>query len=395
MNVFYISPSIIPSRTANAVHVVHMCDGLRKARANTRLFFGTELTDSRGLAREISDRYGVDVDGISLKPVRVRSQRALALRITLRAVLEFLRESLKGSVPDVIFSRNLYAAVLFACACPGRLIYETHQIETGLRGRLQGFLVKRAGVFTVVISDALRRMIADTFRVPVGRIHVAHDAVNDGLVCEEDRVSLRQRESGAPSQTLRVGYFGHLFKGRGIEVITGLAMRFPDVEFLVYGGSDELVAWHVANNPAKNCHFMGFVTHAKVTALMRGMDVLLMPYQRSVSIEASGRSDTAKYMSPMKMFEYMASGVPFIASRLPVLEEVLGCGRNCLLADPENIEEWSERLREMIASPELRQSLAVSARQDVIDNYTWVSRAQSLLGRFKDRTYGEAANQHR
>jgi glycosyltransferase involved in cell wall biosynthesis len=110
-----------------------------------------------------------------------------------------------------------------------------------------------------------------------------------------------------------------------------------------------------------------------------------MPYQQAVAIDSSGKSDTAKYMSPMKMFEYMASGVPLISSRLAVLQEVLEEGANCLMANPDDIDEWSIRLTQLRDSKDLRAALAKKALIDVTERYTWVARARHLLNEYKRR----------
>ena len=58
-----------------------------------------------------------------------------------------------------------------------------------------------------------------------------------------------------------------------------------------------------------------------------------MPYQAKVSIGVKGH-DTGRWMSPMKMFEYMAAGVPVISSDLAVLREILINEKNALLVSP-------------------------------------------------------------
>ena len=69
-----------------------------------------------------------------------------------------------------------------------------------------------------------------------------------------------------------------------------------------------------------------------------------MPYQRNVSIGIKG-SNTADWMSPLKLFEYMSSGVPIISSDLPVLREILEDRRNALLVPPKNFDSWDEALK--------------------------------------------------
>jgi glycosyltransferase involved in cell wall biosynthesis len=386
MNIYYISPSIIPSRTANSVHVVHMCDGLRKAGARLDLFFATESSEPADLQEKITSQYGVSLDGMRLRPVSIKTQRGMALRIAARSVLVWLKAVGLKSGPQLIFSRNLYAAGAFKLFKRRGLIYETHQVEAGFRGWIQRWLASDPDVLTVVISDALKGLLASSHSIDVNNLLVAHDGVNEELIAQESAVSGDSKGHVESLQTrFSVGYFGHLYKGRGIEIIIGLAQRHPEIDFKIFGGTDELVSLHRSNCMVPNCHFFGFVNHTRAMAEMRRVDALVMPYQQAVAIDSSGKSDTAKYMSPMKMFEYMASGVPLISSRLAVLQEVLEEGANCLMANPDDIDEWSIRLTQLRDSKDLRAALAKKALIDVTERYTWVARARHLLNEYKRR----------
>lgn len=111
---------------------------------------------------------------------------------------------------------------------------------------------------------------------------------------------------------------------------------------------------------------------------MAAADVLLMPYQTRVSIGV-GEHDTAQWMSPMKMFEYLASGVPIISSDLPVLREVLEHGRNALLVAPDRPDLWVAALDRLVADPELARRLGEAGHTDYLARHTWDNRASQLL----------------
>lgn len=113
------------------------------------------------------------------------------------------------------------------------------------------------------------------------------------------------------------------------------------------------------------------------------MDVLLMPYQKSVSIGVAGQ-DTAQWMSPMKMFEYMAGGVPLVSSDLPVLREVLEEGRNALLVAPGDPQAWVAAVDRLAFDPGFAAYLGANAHADYQQHYTWVARARLLLEAAKE-----------
>ena len=100
-----------------------------------------------------------------------------------------------------------------------------------------------------------------------------------------------------------------------------------------------------------------------------------MPYQRKV--QERGGGDTAKWMSPMKMFEYMASGRVIVSSDLPVIREVLN-ENNSYLVDPENIQEWINVIKEIINNKDMAIDKADKAKEDVLQ-YTWHDRAKQII----------------
>jgi glycosyltransferase involved in cell wall biosynthesis len=98
-------------------------------------------------------------------------------------------------------------------------------------------------------------------------------------------------------------------------------------------------------------------------------DLLVMPY--------TTQTPTSADMSPMKMFEYLASGVPFVATDFSVLREVLIDGRNAVLVAPDSAEALVEGIWRLINDPELAASIAENAKQDVYQ-YTWENRARKI-----------------
>jgi glycosyltransferase involved in cell wall biosynthesis len=175
-----------------------------------------------------------------------------------------------------------------------------------------------------------------------------------------------------------------LYAGRGIEIVEALAAQRPRMLFLVYGGNDADVEARRASNGQSNLLFMGHVSHPIARQLMAAMDCLLMPYQQQVSIGVSGH-DTANWMSPMKMFEYLASGVPIVASDLPSLREVLRDGANCLMVQPGSVAAWAAALDRIMAQPALARSIGRRAHDDYRDHYTWIRRAEALLNAARSR----------
>ena len=120
----------------------------------------------------------------------------------------------------------------------------------------------------------------------------------------------------------------------------------------------------------KRLRFVDRVPNTEVPLWIRACDVVTIPWPWT--------EFSAYYTSPMKLFEYMAAGVPIVATDLPSIHEVLRHGENAWLVEPGNSEALAEGIHAVIENPELAKRLAEHARQEV-EKYTWERRAASIL----------------
>ncbi len=379
-SVYYISPSVLPSRSANSAHVVHQCSGFAAIGAEVTLIAKRAVAEAESLPAAVEAAYGVPAGLIRFDTVSRRLSRGDNLRIAAHA-LSRLRST--APPPDVILSRNLYAAYVLAVGGRRPMVFETHQIETGLRGLLQRTVMTRPNVLTIVISEKLRKILTAHHGLAPRHVLVLHDAAPDGispLDPEEKQAGLQSLVAGIDLTPYRAvcGYFGQLYAGRGIELIETMAQARPDIGFLIFGGNESELVPRRRDNRLANLHFVGFVPHPTAQRAMAACDLLLMPYQRSVSIGVKGH-DTARWMSPMKMFEYLASGTPIISSDLPVLREVLDDGVNALLAGPDDPKEWLNCLDRLVEDSDLGRSIGTAAHRSYVRQHTWSARARKIL----------------
>lgn len=384
MNIFYISSSSFPSRQANAVHVISMCRALSKLGHIVTLFI---RSDYNGVKNLIFNNYEIESHTIKIIETISIFKRGTELFIALKALSKFL--SLKRSEKNsyIIIARNIFAALFFSFTTQKNIIYETHIQEiTFIRRFIQKFLLKKKNVRTIVISQALKSIIISNYNIKTldKKVKVLHDGAFDDVVPFTKDAKISKRKAFFSNlQKMNnfecfVGYFGHLYPGRGIEIIEKLSNIHNKSLFLVFGGQDEEILRYKNNNKASNLIFMGHVNYRNVKNIMSLMDVLLMPYQKSVSISLKS-VDTASWMSPIKMFEYMSVGLPIISSDLPVLREILIDRNNCLLVKPDDINDWSIALSKLIEDKNLAYNLGQSAYNNFRNNYTWENRAKKMI----------------
>lgn len=366
MKIAYVCHSPIPSNVASSIQIMKMCAALARDHEVT-LFCPTAKSDLQ--PADLYGFYGVEPTFRILRLPRrtsllgrnLRPERLLRWQIALRGF-------------DLVYARcNTWDHYqLHKIRRP--LIFEAHLLRQGrpidklLRHRwLRGL---------VVISEGLRQDYARTHDLAEVPVLVAHDGA--------DPVNGQHPANLPGSNGVKCGYVGNLYRGKGVETVIPLAQRCPQVDFHVFGGSaDEVAGWRASSGAAQipNLWFHGSLPPGDTDAARLGCDLLLAPYQRVVR-GAGDKGDLVRWMSPLKIFEYMAAGKAIIASDLPTLREVLRDGENAILVPPDDIAAWTSAVQQLAADATERRRLGARARADLVAQYSWRARVSRIMAAF-------------
>jgi glycosyltransferase involved in cell wall biosynthesis len=363
VKILYLSGFPIPSRAAHAVHAMKMCQALARNGHEVTLFAGGRPRDRM---EDLYEYYGVqNTFSLKLLPLAgVRGATLLSLPQLHRALRAY------GRRDTLVYARSIYGAFL-AARMEFHIVYEAHAPPPhALIHWLEKRLFQMEGFQKlIVISESLKRIYTSRYG-GIRRIEVCHDAADvprTGAMPE-------YAWPGRPDR-LQIGYVGHLYRGRGIDLILACAERLPHDDFHIVGGTEHDLR-HWGPRGGANVYFHGFIPPAQVPAVLSRCDVLLLPYQKGLSL--GGRNiDTSGWMSPMKLFEYMAARKAIIASDLPVLREVLN-EDNALLVRSDDLDGWVAALR-ACEDPACREHHAAAAYADFLAHYTWDQRAARAL----------------
>ena len=338
MKLVYLSRSIIPSKTANSIHVMKMCQAFSE-HGNQVVLLGPTDQEQAELVSDIFTYYGVnnsfEVKKIPVPPLIKGSARLYGFLCAFKAKL------IKA---DIAYGRCLQSC-FFSALLGIPVAYEAHQTleDAGKITRNMFAYMVQSKHFRqlIVISEALAKYYNQQHNIPESLITVAHDGAdrvkNLSQIIPVDFPNANQ---------LKVGYVGHLYPGKGMEIISELAKACSWADFHIIGGqSADIDYWKQQLKAQTNIYFYGFVPHGETEQYRQGCDVLIAPYLRNVSTYGGG--DIAKWMSPLKIFEYMASAKPILASDLPVLREVLDHEKTALLCNPDDINDWVDSLKRL------------------------------------------------
>lgn len=371
MKIVYISSSAIPSRAANSVHVMKMCQAFVKNGHELVLLAPHSQEEYKDVTPDNIFRfYGVE-HCFEIKRLRM-------LQIPggqqIYAFLAALKAWSLGC--DLVYCRSNPATV-FAIMLRLPLIFELHAPFASKSWFLDFFIVRIFGSKflkrIIVITHSLHRYFEINYPLSSSKIRVAPDGA-DPLPANVEAVVIPNR-----GDRLQVGYVGHLYSGKGMEVVSRLSLQCPWADFHVLGGTERDIAhWKGICNGFPNIKFHGHVFHQFVSAYISTFDVLLLPNQVIVAAHG-GNGNIAEWTSPLKAFEYMSAAKPIICSDLPVLREIFEHKRNALLCSPNDLLAWTSALLKLREDPRTRFELGKNAQEDFHKHYTWSIRAKKIL----------------
>lgn len=292
-----------------------------------------------------------------------------------RAIAEFR--------PDLVYERyNLFfpSGVRAARAAGVPIFLEVNAPLYEERSRFGGLSLKRLARWSERYvwrnADAVlpvTNVLADHVRaagVPESRIHVIPNGINETEFGRLPAAAEAKRRLGLEERFV-LGFVGFMRDWHGLERV---------LDFMAQTGRPDLHALFVGEGPARatverraaelglspRVTVTGVVQRAQVPEVLAAFDVALQPA-------------VVEYASPLKLFEYLAVGLPVLAPDTPNIREVLEDGVNAVLFDPDDESAFGRGLARLCADGDLRRQLAAEARATIgRRGLTWRSNAERV-----------------
>jgi glycosyltransferase involved in cell wall biosynthesis len=400
MRLIYVAHMSLPTERAHSHQIMQMCEAFADEGAAVTLLVPSYHDPSDGGVGSMWDRYDVKRN-FGIQKLRCLNASALGawlpgalgrawlrlawglrmLTFTLAVVARLRRED-----QVVAYSRDPLPLWVIARLWPrraSRVFFEAHSIPSTRTGRyLRRQLAARIGGMVMTTGQLDRRYAS--LGLLGRRSLIAHDGVRLArFAIEGDRESWRVR-AGWPADAFLVGYAGRFqtlgmekgisVLGRALAELTGDARARP-VRLVLVGGPGHLLSGlrkEMADQglPSDRLIYAGWVRAAEIPRYLRAFDVCALPFPWTEHF--------AYAASPLKLFEYMASGTPLVASDLPAIAEVIHDGENGLLVPPGDASALADALRRLRDDSLLGERLARRAAEDV-KAYSWNVRARKIL----------------
>ena len=304
-------------------------------------------------------------------------------------LLTQLKRRFEHDPPDFIYERaSLYATagVSLACELTVPLLVELNAPlaveQSAYRATGLGELAAQAERWTLTRADAVLavstplRDYAVSLGVESSRAHVVPNGVDPTLF-----------RPGPPNPAVRarwglgdgpvLGFVGGLRPWHGVDALPGLLSRLierhPTARLLVAGDGPQRGALERdlhERGIGRSAVFTGSLLQESVAALIRQFDVALAPYPRL---------EHAFYFSPLKLFEYMACGVPVVAAAAGQIAEVIRDGETGLLYPPGDSDALLAACDRLLADSTLRFRLGDAAAKEIHGRYTWDRNAACVV----------------
>ncbi|MUL34989.1 glycosyltransferase family 4 protein [Gloeocapsopsis dulcis] len=306
-----------------------------------------------------------------------RETAALSINLDLRLALE------NSGDFDLVYERYSlwsFTAMEYARAAniPGILevnapLIEEHAQHRGLVNHEAAYEVAQrvfgAATALVAVSQGVADYLAS---YPVARrIHVIPNGVNP------DRFAINLNPSlPAPAEVFTVGFVGTMKPWHGLDTLIAafeiLHCADTTTRLLIVGDGptkDEVLENLGTRHLTQAVHLTGAVTAEAIPGLLASMDVAVAPYAQQPHF----------YFSPLKVYEYMAAGLPIVGSNIGQISRLIQNQKNGLLCSPGDGVQLATLLDQLRMQPELRLRLGQAARKTVLENHTWDVVVQQIL----------------
>jgi glycosyltransferase involved in cell wall biosynthesis len=178
---------------------------------------------------------------------------------------------------------------------------------------------------------------------------------------------------GVPEGAVAVLFSGSFRPWHGVHVLEAAARRLAhraDLYFLLAGGP----------LPAEGAGYrgrrLGRLPYEQMPELVASAEVGAAPYDT----RRLRQLRLGFYWSPLKIFEYMASGLPTVTIPRPPLDEIVREGREGLHFREGDDADLARSLERLAGDPALRARLGAQARARVVEKYSWARHCEQLEG---------------
>lgn len=371
MKIIYLANVRMPTEKAHGLQVMKMCEALASQGQELELVVPRRLNCLEDDAFEyyrVKKIFSITkiacLDLLSLPFFKAGAfwLQILTFSFGLAVYLFFKKDV------NLVYTRDLICLLFMSKRF--KVVYEAHNLpkkQSWLYCRLISRVDKIVAI-TQGLRDDLKKL-----GISPSKIFIAPDAADlEQFAISDSQKDCRQKLKLSLDEPIAL-YAGHLYQWKGVYTVLESAKLLPEILFVFVGGlGEELSAFlkRLKDLNLNNVLVVGQKKNEEIPYFLKAADVLILPNSAQELI-------SARYTSPLKLFEYMSSGVPIVSTSPPSIKEILN-DRNAVLVEADNFSEMAKGIKRIIEDKNFGNLLAAQALFDVKD-YTWQNRTKNIL----------------
>jgi glycosyltransferase involved in cell wall biosynthesis len=234
----------------------------------------------------------------------------------------------------------------------------------------------------ICVSEQLKTHLVRKWQIPAQKILVFSNCVDVEQFRPDSNIRRQVRESLGIKKEPLILFVGNFYEWHDIGTLLGafssVLNERPDARLILVGDGTQRETMEQRSNElnvSHAVHFIGRIPHADVPGYMASADIAIVPYPKM---------DQKNWLSPLKLFEYMASARPIVASAVGQVVNIIQHEENGLLVPPDDVTQMADAIMRLVADKELRMRLGKQARNDAIQHHSWEEYLSRLENVFTD-----------
>ncbi|MEK7213620.1 MAG: glycosyltransferase [Patescibacteria group bacterium] len=294
----------------------------------------------------------------------------MVLTFNISAFICLLKER-KYNSPIIIYGHDI-RDFIFPSFLKLSLFVEIHDFyESGFHFINKLVLKKTSGL--IVTNRFKQKAIEARYGFPMNRMIFQPNAVSFEMFDIPISKNEARKKLGLPLNIKIILYTGHLFSWKGVDTLAKASSYLPNDTYIYFvGGTEEdreTLKLFVEDNKLLRIVFIKHQEHVDIPFFLKSADILVLPN--------TAKENASKYeTSPVKLFEYMASGVPIVASSIPSIHEIVS-SNEVFFFTPDDPKNLSEIIMEAINN-ENKTKKCIEASKVLARRFSWSSRAKSI-----------------
>ncbi|MEG3934896.1 glycosyltransferase family 4 protein [Microcoleus sp. T3_B1] len=226
---------------------------------------------------------------------------------------------------------------------------------------------------SVTVADTVRDSMIKN-GMPSEKVITLHNGFNHLFLARQTEAAQNWRKQLLEDDRQHLAvYAGGLYPFKGVDMLVDVAKELPLVQFAIAGGdSSQVTAYQqlAKSQQVNNIKFLGYLPQNQLASLLQAADVLTHPHCLT---------EAATFTSPLKFFDYMASGTPIVATEIASLMEFKSGNIAATWCEPDNPHQFAQSIRDCLTKYP-RKSEGYAETMDFVKQFSWENRIQKIMG---------------